>query len=359
MKITVSKKAISAALQHCCAAATRNSTMPILKCVKLVPMPDGFELSAANEGRRMAVTCRITAQVSQPEALCVSAHDLFDRVKALPDGDIKLVAKSGKLSLESGNRKLTLSYVGAEDYPLIPEQPAGALMLSSQMLSASLKATLFAVCEDSSRQAMHGVRWLLGGGKFRADAADGKRIASYSVDSADGSLLAVIPQASALVLRSVLEGAMTEAAVNRDDTTLFLTLGDVSFCALTIGYDFPPVDRFLEEPAKNECKVMTQVAVDSLKAMQAVSGKLGQVTIEKTKGNIRIVSVSDGGDESTDEFMAEGGEDFPATKFNAPWLIDAIVATGEETCTLDATEPLEPIRIRGGLCKHLVMPIMP
>jgi DNA polymerase III subunit beta len=360
MKITVSKKAISAALQHCCAAAQRNSTMPILKCVQLVPSADGFTLAAQNEGRRMAVTCTVKAQVSQPESLCVSAHDFFDRIKALPDGDIKIVSKSGKLSLEAGNRKLGLSYLSADDYPKVPSQTGDTIAVPASLLFSALKGTAFAICDDYSRGSLHGVRWTFAGGAFTSVATDGRRIAAFGSDGPQGALTVVIPQYAALMLRSVLEGAAGDAIISHDSTTFHLAMGDVSFACVTFASEqFPPVENFLSVAPKNECKVMTQVALDSLKAMQACSAKLGQLTVQKAKWNIRIVAVSEGGDESTDEFMAEGGEDFEPIRVSAAYLIDAIGATGTETCMIDATgESFEPVRVSGGKTKHIVMPVV-
>jgi len=359
MKITVSKKSISAALQHCCAAAVRNSTMPILKCVQLVPSAEGFTLRAANEGLRMAVSCNVRAQLSQPEALCVSAHDLFDRVKALPDGDIKLVTKSGKLTLEAGQRKLRLSYVSADDYPRIPTHDGAMVRVPSSLLVEAFRASLFAVCEDPSRGELAGLHLKLSGNVLSCLGTDGHRIALFSDPGPDGELNVLIPKPSAIMMRSVLESATGLVGLHREGSTLYADFPEMgaSFASVTLNEE-----RFPEQPAvmahsepESPCDVMTDSAIDSLKALTAVAGKLGQVTLEKKGDAIIVSAVSENGDESSDQFMAAGGKDFQAFRVQGAYMVDALTATGAETCSIaSADDDWRPSQVFGGKFRGVV-----
>lgn len=359
MKITVSKKSISAALQHCCAAAVRNSTMPILKCVQLVPGADGFTLRAANEGLRMAVSCGVKAQITQPEALCVSAHDLFDRVKALPDGDIKLVTKSGKLSLEAGQRKLGLSYVSADDYPKIPTHDGDMVRVPSALLAEAFKASLFAVCEDASRAEIAGLHLTLGGDVLSLLGTDGHRIALFSVPGPAGSLNCLIPKPSAVMMRAVLETATGLVGLHREGTTLYAEFPEMcaAFASMTLNEErFPeaPANMARTEPA-SACDVMTDSAIDSLKALTAVAGKLGQVTLEKRGDAIIVSAVSENGDESSDQFMAKGGKDFAPFRVQGAYMVDALTATASESCSIASSDDdWTPAQVFGGKFRGVV-----
>jgi len=351
MKITVSKKAISDALQHCCAAATRKSTMPILKCVRLVPTTLGFELSAANEGMQMAVSCNVSAAVSAPESLCVSAHDLFDRVKALPDGDIKLITKAGKLSVESGSRKLSLSYISADDYPKIPAFSGDLVKVPALLLSEAFRSTLFAVCEDTSRSEISGLHLRVGGGRLVAVGTDNHRIAMFSADC-EGELDCLIPKASAVMLRAALDSATGDVGLSRDGQTMyadFPVLG-ASFASSTLNEErFPKIEGLAAEVPAEPCQVMAAVALDSLKALTAVGGKFGQVTLQKTGNTIRVSAVSDGGDESSDEFMATGCADFAPFKVEGRFMIESIAACATEVVSIaSADDTFKPVQVFGG-----------
>lgn len=359
MKITVSKKAISAALQHCCAAAVRNSTMPILKCVQLVPSADCFTLRAANEGLRMAVSCNVKAQVTQPESLCVSAHELFDRVKALPDGDIKLVTKAGKLTLEAGQRKLGLSYVSADDYPKIPTHDGPMVRVPAALLAEGFKASLFAVCEDVSRGEVAGLHITLGGNVLSLLGTDGHRIALFSVPGPDGKLDCLIPKPSAVMMRAVLENATGDVGLHREGTTMYAEFPELgaSFASVTLNEErFPAAPETIarNEP-ESSCDVMTDSAIDSLKALTAVAGKLGQVTLEKKGDAIIVSAVSENGDESSDQFMCKGGKDFLPFRVQGAYMVDALTATASETCSIASPDDdWRPAQVFGGKFRGVV-----
>lgn len=357
MKIIVSKKALSAALQHCCAAATKNSTMPILKCVLLVPGTGGFRLRAANEGVKMAVSCLVEAKVTSPEALCIPAHDLLDRVKALPDGDIEIVSKDGRVTLKVGARKLSLSTLAPEDYPKLSDPEGQVVVLSAKTLAAAIRSTLFAVNDDPASASTHSLKVALLAGILTLGATDGHRISEWSARvDAEGAFEALIPKASALLLRSVLDSADGAAQICLAEPTFYVTIGSVTFAAVTSSVQFPPIDRVFPEK-RSTVEVMPSVAVDSLKALSIVAGRLGNVRIAASGGKMRAAVDSAENGESSDEFQAVG-DSFEAVKSNAGYLIDAFASLGSETATLDCGAPTDPIVIKGGNVRACVMPII-
>jgi len=359
MKITVSKKAIASALQHCVSAAPRQSTMPILRCCLIQPGEGGFRLRAGSEGLKMAVTCLVEGKVKDPEPLCVPAHELFDRVRALPDGDIQLETAKGKLTLKSGARKLSVSTLAPEDFPKIPDPDGQPITLPVKTLATAIKATVYAVSDEPSRPSLYGLKVSLAAGVLTMASCDSYRLAEWSGRTeSDGELVALVPKPSALLLRSVLESAEGDAQILTNDPTLFVTVGSVTFAAVTIDPSvFPPIDRVIPTNKRNEVELMPAVAVESFRALSVASGKKGDIRIAATGGKMRAFVESEDSGESSDEFQAIGAS-FDAVKSNVSYLIDALVSLGTETATVDCGAFNEPILIKGGSVRAVVMPVM-
>lgn len=358
MKIIVSKKTLAVALQHCSSAATKNSTMPILRCVLLTPGDGGFTVRAANEGIKMSVTCKVAAKVTAPEAICVPAHDFLDRVKALPDGDIELATKGGKLSLKSGKRQLSLSVLAADDYPSLPAPSGTPVTLPVAMLGDSIRSVLFAVSDDPANGGMYGIKLRLSGNVLCSAATDARRVSEFRCTAPDGEIDALIPKTSAVLLKTVLESASGEAVVSGDGPTIYVSIGDVTFAAVTLADSrFPPIENVFRE-AMNPCEVMSEPALDALRALAVVSGRAGAMQLAASADTMRASVTSEENGESSDEFMMTGGHSFESVKAQASYLIDAIAAAASETVTIDCGSRTDAILITGGRVRGVVMPVI-
>ncbi len=358
MKITVAKKSIAAALQHCCATAPKNSTMPILKCILLDPGNGGFRMRAANEGIKMAVSCLVEAQISAPRQLCVAAHDLLDRVKALPDGEIDLTEKDGKLTLKSGSRRLSLSVLESTDFPNLPEPDNSIVTLPAALLARALRSVVFAVNDDSSSSQTHGLRILVKDGELRVSGCDGYRVSYFrvAVDSS-ADFTALVPKPSALLLRSVSDSAEGDAQISTFGTTLFVTIGSVTFAAVTMNPSvFPPIQNVFP-PERASVEVISAAAIESLRALGVVAGRLGKVRFWSDSGELRVSVQSEENGDSTDSFAAVGAE-FSPRFVNANYLVDSIAACASESVRIDCGDPGEPIIITGGDVAGSLMPLI-
>jgi len=305
----------------------------------------------------MTISCEVAAKVTSPEAVCIHAHDFLDRAKALPDGDIELSTKGGRLSLKSGKRQLSLSTLAPDDYPSLPSPSGEPSTIPVALLAESIRSVLFAVSEDPANGAMHGMKLALSGGVLCTAGTDARRISEWRATGPAGEISALIPKASANLLRSVLDGAEGDAVVSGDGPTLYVTLGDITFAAVTLaGGSFPPIENVFVAP-RNPCEVMTAAASDSLKALSVVSGRTGAVSIAASGDAIRAAVQSEENGESSDEFMATGAS-FEAVKAQAQYLIDALLATGAEVSTIDCGARNEVIMVCGGRVRGAVMPVI-
>ncbi len=120
MELTISKRDFLRGLSRTHAVADRKSSMPMLSNVLLT--------SQGNESLRLAatdlylgVTALAPAKIGKPGSVAVAARTLFDIVKNLPDGDVKLVTgENHACTIQCGKVKYKIPGMPGEDFPPLP-----------------------------------------------------------------------------------------------------------------------------------------------------------------------------------------------------------------------------------------------
>src|SRR6478672_4736588 len=89
MELTVAKRDLLKIVARMQGVAERKSTMPVLANVLLAAEgPNALRLAATD--LYLSLLGRIPAEVSKGGSVAVSAKDLFERVKMMPDGPISI-----------------------------------------------------------------------------------------------------------------------------------------------------------------------------------------------------------------------------------------------------------------------------
>src|SRR5687767_12129716 len=91
MKLTCQKSDLVTALTRARSIGAAKAPQPILSTVLLKPVGSG-QLQLAATDLEVGYTTSIPAKIDGSDLACVHTGDLLDRVKAMPDGEVKLDA---------------------------------------------------------------------------------------------------------------------------------------------------------------------------------------------------------------------------------------------------------------------------
>ena len=120
MELSISKKDFLRGLARTHAVADRKSSMPILSNVLLSTDDSGLLRLLATD-LYLAVSASVEASIKRPGSVALSARTLFDIVKNLPEGEVKLsVDKNHAVHLRSGKIKFRIPGMPGEDFPPLP-----------------------------------------------------------------------------------------------------------------------------------------------------------------------------------------------------------------------------------------------
>src|SRR5258708_5967367 len=198
MKSTIERATLLKSLGHVQSVVERRNTIPILSNVLIEARDDGSIRLMATD-LDLQVDESVPANVTQAGATTLSAHTLFDIIRKLPEGSqVELSAAEGKMQVNAGRWRFSLSTLPRDDFPVIAE---GELPTRFELPAATLRQiiekTRFAISTEETRYYLMGIFLHLVDDQLRAAATDGHRLARVTVakpDGADGMPDVIVPR---------------------------------------------------------------------------------------------------------------------------------------------------------------------
>jgi len=385
MELSISKKDFLRGLARTHAVADRKSSMPILSNV-LLSADDAGLLRFAATDLYLAVSASAEASVKRAGTVALSARTLFDIVKNLPEGEVKLaVDKQHAVQLRSGKIKFRIPGMPGEDFPPLPSPGNSAFAeLDVNLLSQLIGLTQYSMSSDDTRPHLAGTLFECDGTTVRMVTTDGHRLSKAEVaQEASTTFSILVPQKGIGELRRLLEDAKSERRPPADKgadkaerskldearvTIGVATVGgnaffrgqDVQLSVKLADEQFPPYTKVIPQSHSRRVVASRELLVDSLKRISLVaSDKSGGVRLALEPGKLEIVSenpdIGEGSEELDVDFVGEK----VAIGFNARYLLEALSAMPDDEVVLELGGELDPGVIKPLSDARFVGVIMP
>src|SRR5262245_60418776 len=151
----------------------KKNTVPVLANVLLNAAGDEVGVSATD--LEVSVRSSLTAGVTKPGALSVSARKLHEIVRALPDSEIHVKADGETWATLTCERShFRLMGLPKEDFPTLPMPAKGGqkVTFGVQPFREMVQKVIFAVTTDDARFALNGALMILGKSSITLVATD-------------------------------------------------------------------------------------------------------------------------------------------------------------------------------------------
>ncbi|ATY33838.1 DNA polymerase III subunit beta [Sphingomonas psychrotolerans] len=283
MKATIERATLLRGLSHVQSVVERRNTIPILSNVLIEAQAGGtMRLMATDLDLQIDET--IAAAVDQPGAITLSAHTLFDIVRKLPEGSqVELAAAEGRITVNAGRAKFTLSTLPRDDFPMIAEGDLPTTFeLPAETLKQIIDKTRFAISTEETRYYLNGIFLHVTDDAqplLRAAATDGHRLARVTVarpDGADGMPDVIVPRKCIAELRKLLDEVDGSVGVSLSASKIRFDLGQAILTSKLIDGTFPDYSRVI--PTAND-KILK---IDPKSFMQGVD-RVSTIATEKTR----------------------------------------------------------------------------
>src|SRR6201995_5867416 len=216
MDFVIPKKDLLRLVARCQGVADKKSAMPALANVLL--SAEGNTLRVAATDLYLGVTGQTSAEVSRPGSVAGPARDLFERVKAMPEGPVQVTSTDEAqttLKAVGSARRYTLHGMPGREFPQLPK-PAGdaaTLELPVELLAHLIARTHFSISSDETRAHVNSALFEWSGDRVRMVTTDGHRLSKMEVRAAGRQATAtmLIPNKAIGELKRLADEARAEA----------------------------------------------------------------------------------------------------------------------------------------------------
>ena len=373
MKISCLQENLAKGLGIVGRAVAARSTLPQASHVLLASDEGRLKLVATN--LEIATTAWIGAQVEEEGAITVPARLLTDFVTSLPNEriDLTVSGRSRQLSLSCARNEASVSGMDAADFPPVPAVESSArLKLDAKALRTAVQHVEFAAAADDTRPVLTGIHTLLEDSELTLAAADGFRLAVYSLPLEQGvaeKVEVIVPARAMRELERLLaeEEEPPEIAFNEARSQVLFRLKSVEMVATLIQGTFPNYEQLIPS------SYTTRATIDMRQFLQET--RIAAIFARDGSGIVRIqlepgedaapgkMTVSARAEEIGEhrgelDVSIEGEESKIA--FNSKYLQDALQVLDCSQVALETSSPSSPGVLRPvgeDNYVHVVMPM--
>jgi DNA polymerase-3 subunit beta len=379
MELTVPKADLLRLLNRMQGVAERKSTMPVLSNVLLaVDGPSALRLSATD--LYLALVGRVTVDVSKGGSVAVSARDLLERVRMMPDGPIHLSTQDNAattIKAAGSARRYTLRGMPGDDFPPLPVPTEGSpsLALDASVVQELIAKTHFSISTDETRAHLNSALFEWDGDVVRMVTTDGHRLSKMEVkvSGRQASATMLIPLKAIQELRRLCDDILSEGKdgtkegpskaglqITQSGSSAFFQGGGMSFAVRLVDAQFPPYAQVIPQQSEKIVRAPRAAFAEALKAVSvAASERTGGVRLSLAGKTMRITTESPESGEGFDEVSVEYSGPNMTIGFNAKYFLDVLGALEEDDVQLGFGGELDPAVVKPVGERQFLAVVMP
>jgi len=184
-------------------AALGKTTIPILSCVRMEQLADGFAIEATD--LEIAIRALVPEMSGMEKPTIIPAEKLIAWTKLLTGQDVKLSATDRRATLQCGRSRAVMPIMDVSNWPAtsFTLDGAAATLKQGDFLRA-LRFAQIAISPDESRYTLNGLLVQGDGSTLRLVATDGHRLLLYSMPCSEKIDNLLLPMRLIKVLLSLL-----------------------------------------------------------------------------------------------------------------------------------------------------------
>jgi len=364
MKLEILKEDLRKPLQQVSGVVERRQTLPILANILVNATAEHLEMTATD--LEVELRAQISHAASEPGTVTLPARKLIDICRNLPDGaKLAISTKNDRVTLRSGRSRFTLATLPAEDFPNVEEMASiHRAELPQAQLRSQIEATHFAMAQQDVRYYLNGLMVEFAGGRVRAVATDGHRLALSDLPSeltTEEPIQVIVPRKGVAELLRLLEDSEALAQIELGTNHVRVSLPGMVFTTKLIDGRFPDYERVIPEAAENSILANCAELRQALLRTSILSNeKYRGIRFQIEAGNLRMQAHNPEQEEAEEEVEVEYSGPPIEIGFNANYIIDALSAVRSSRVRLRITDSSSSCLLtpeENDDCKYVVMPM--
>ena len=363
MKITATREEILGPVQNVIGVVERRQTMPVLSNVLLSARNN--RLSVTGTDLEVELVSSISINVQTPGDITVPGRKLLDILRALAEGvAVTLTLEGDRLVVRAGRSRFTLSTLPAAEFPIVEEINAQqVLKLTQAEFRRLIDKVHFSMAQQDVRYYLNGMLIESEGGRVRAVATDGHRLALSEATLSErvtGKQQVILPRKGILELQRMLNSE-GEVALSVGTNHVRCEIGDIRFTSKLIDGRFPEYSRVIPANARRIIDADRGFLRQSLQRTAILSNEKYRGIRLNIKPNLLTLQAHNPEQEEAEDQIevVYSGEEIEIG-FNVTYLLDALSAIETERVHIALTDANSSCLITAAdsdSTKYVVMPM--
>ncbi len=365
MKFSADQASLLKSINNLQSIVEKRNTIPILGNIKLEV--EGSQITFTATDLDIVATDIVPANVEEGGIITIPAQKFYDIIRKLNGAAIvnfTLEQGSDQMIINSGEANFRLSYLPADDFPIMAKgEVESNFTISATDMFRLLNYTGFAMSREETRYYLNGIYLHEVEGALRAVATDGHRLARIDVplpEGANGMTGVIIPRKAVTELKKMLESQTGDVNIEVTENKIFVSFGNVTFLSKLVDGTFPDYARAI--PTGNGKRVV--VGRDHL--VEAVD-RVSTISTDKTKsikfsfagGTLVLSARSNEADSAKEQFEIDyDGSDFDIG-FNANYALEMLRQFNGDSVHMELEDANSPALIKDSANDNSLYVLMP
>ncbi|WP_323011083.1 DNA polymerase III subunit beta [Paracoccus sp. (in: a-proteobacteria)] len=359
MKLTLTKEALTHALDRASRVVERRNTVPVLANVLL--RTDGEHLCVTATDLDSVITTRAQAKIEHAGETTVHAHTLSDFVKKLPASQVVTLeqpAGEPRVILRAGRTRLNLPTISPAEFPVFDVgDPQSAFQLPASRLATAIERVSFAISTEETRYYLNGIYLdpveTEDGPALTAVATDGHRLGLQKMLAPEGAQYLkpiIIPRKAVDTITKILKPLDDEpAGLAISAHLLTLTAGSTVYSTKLIDGTYPDYTRVIPSGGDQKATLTAAALSAAVDRVITVAGERSKAVKfsfgEPTRETLTLtVTNPDSGDATDTVDIAYEGEPMQIG-FNGRYVLDILGALQAESLLITLSDAGSPALI--------------
>jgi DNA polymerase-3 subunit beta len=332
----------------------------------------GGNLSVVSSDLEIVVRCVQAVGKGESGAIALPARKLLDISKVLPkDSPVTVTAREGNyVEISSGRSHFRLAGLPAQEFPEMPEKPAGKpVSIDGEVFRKLAERVVSFASSDETRYNLAGVLMERtdpkAGAMLRMVATDGHRLAMADGEVGDiGEILAsrkvLVPKKGVLEIRKLAESGPGSIELSASEKFLFAAKGDTEVWVRLLDAEFPDYRQVIPKENLLTATVERDVFAEVLRRVGVMApDKVHSVKLSFSGKQLEVSSTSPDQGEARD--LLEVEYEGPAMKigFNGRYLQDAVNGIPEGKVVLQMKDDVSQVILRAEKDASYLAIVMP
>lgn len=368
MELVARKADLVRELQFFQQIVERKNTIPILANVLI-------ETDGTNSIRLLATDIEVTlsssceAAVEKPGAVTLPAKKLYEIVRSLPDGDVKLASsKDGNHVTVSADRfESKMPTMPVADFPTPPtSELTNATTLASASLRQLISKTQFAITGEDTRYYLNGALFVVKTDSMTMVATDGHRLALATATRTGPKgeeIKAILPRKTLSELGRLLADSDRDVEYERGENHMFFRIGPRLLVSRMIDGQFPAYEKVIPKGNDKHIEFERDRLTSAVKRVAILSNERSRaLKFIVESGKVDVTTSSPEFGEAREPLTVDYSGGGMTICFNAQYVLDFLNVVDAEIVALDVKDDvsqavLSPVAAEGYSYTYVIMPM--